>query len=265
MIDNIIVEKKKIESRFLNREVGFDAYLPVNVSHPEKMELLLINDGQDLPKMPFDEIFSELLQRGKVKPLVCVGIYCGEDRKMEYGMAGKPDYKGWGAKAGLYTRFILEELIPYISNTYYLPSIPTISFAGFSLGALSAMDIAWNQPDKFSKVGVFSGSLWWRSVDYDNDYEDDKHRMMHQQVRLGKYHAGLKFFLQCGEQDEKADRNNNGIIDSVDDTLALVNELKAKGYSEDSIYYLLVPDGMHDVSTWGRCFPEFLKWGWGKK
>jgi hypothetical protein len=24
-------------------------------------------------------------------------------------------------------------------------------------------------------------------------------------------------------------------------------------------------DGKHDVSTWARAFPEFLKWGWGKK
>jgi len=23
-------------------------------------------------------------------------------------------------------------------------------------------------------------------------------------------------------------------------------------------------DGKHDVSTWGRAFPDFLKWGWGK-
>ena len=38
------------------------------------------------------------------------------------------------------------------------------SFCGFSLGGLSALDIVWNHPTEFTKVGVFSGSLWWRTV-----------------------------------------------------------------------------------------------------
>ena len=65
--------------------------------------------------------------------------------------------------------------------------------------------------------------------------------------------------------DETADRNNNGIIDSIDDTLALIEELKKKGYEEKDIFYLELKDGKHDVTTWGRAFPEFLKWGWGRK
>ena len=34
---------------------------------------------------------------------------------------------------------------------------------------------------------------------------------------------------------------------------------------DESIHYLELEDGHHDVYTWGRAFPEFLKWGWGKK
>jgi hypothetical protein len=60
------------------------------------------------------------------------------------------------------------------------------------------------------------------------------------------------------------DRNNNGIIDSIDDTLALIDELAAKGYNktEDISYYELA-DGRHDVPTWAKAFPVFLEWGWG--
>ena len=129
------------------------------------------------------------------------------------------------------------------------------------------MDIVWNRPGEFTKAGLFSASLWWRSVDQtEEEYDDDKHRIMHQQVRNGKYAPWLKFFFQCGNMDEKKDRNKNGIIDSIDDTLDLIKELEDKGYAVgEDIEYLEMPDGHHDVFTWGRAMPEFLKWGWGLK
>ena len=62
------------------------------------------------------------------------------------------------------------------------------------------------------------------------------------------------------------DRNNNGVIDSIDDTVSLIDELAAKGYNRSTdIHYLELADGKHDIATWARAFPEFLKWGWGRK
>ena len=59
--DKILVEQRIITPAFLERDVIIDAYLPTNIVYPEKMSLLLINDGQDLPKMPFDEILEGLI------------------------------------------------------------------------------------------------------------------------------------------------------------------------------------------------------------
>jgi hypothetical protein len=44
----IVIESALLESEHLKRSVIVDFYLPVNVSQPEEMSLLLINDGQDL-------------------------------------------------------------------------------------------------------------------------------------------------------------------------------------------------------------------------
>lgn len=265
ILTNIIVERTTLNSKFLEREVIIDAYLPVNVEHSNEMSLLLINDGQDLPAMPFDEILNELLRQNIIEPVLCIGVHCGPERKMEYGVAGKPDYKKRGARAGAYTAFVFDELLPHIHLAYNIPSFKEKSFAGFSLGGLSALDIVWNHANEFANVGVFSGSLWWRSKGYREGYDDDKHRIMQQQIKKGKFYPWLKFFFECGALDEIADRNNNGVIDAIDDTLDLINELKNKGYNNSNINYLELEDGAHNVSTWARAFPYFLKWAWPKK
>lgn len=262
---SILVEKKDLVSEHLEREVKIDFYLPKHVKQPEKMSLLLINDGQDLPKMPFETILEDLYYHQDIQPLLCVGIHCGPDRKNEYGIASQKDYQGRGAKATQYTKFVFDELLPFLRKKYHVPHFKEKAFAGFSLGGLMALDIVWNHPEEFSKVGIFSGSLWWRQKAYDDGYTDEQDRIMHNQIKNTKLIAPwLEFFIQTGAMDEKKDRNNNGIIDSIDDAIDLIAELKKKGYSDDSIQYLELEDGKHDVPTWGKAFPDFLKWGWGE-
>ena len=263
----ILIEKTHLLSQFLLREVRVDFYLPLIITDSAPISLLFINDGQDMEKMHLVSILDKLYTEGAIEPILFVAIHASKERRMEYGTQNQLDYKDRGAKAGLYTSFVFDELLPFIRKKYDNFSFKEKAFAGFSLGGLSALDIVWNRPGEFAKVGLFSPSLWWRSLDQDDEeYDDNKHRIMHQQIRKGQYAAWLKFFFQCGNMDESKDRNNNGIIDSIDDTLDLIKELEEIGYDRnDDIYYLEMPDGHHDVHTWGRAMPEFLKWGWPRR
>ncbi len=263
---NISVENHVVSSRFLERDVKVDFYLPVNSFNKAGVSLLLINDGQDLLTMDFDEILEDLYDTSAIAGLLCVGIHCGTNRKNEYGTAKILDYKGRGARAILYNRFLFEELLPYIRSSLLIFSFREKSFAGFSLGGLCALDVVWNHPREFRKVGVFSGSLWWRDKDQDDpEFNEATDRIMHRQVREGLYASWLKFFFEVGTLDEVQDRNNNGIIDSIDDTLELIKELEIKGYDRKTdIEFLELKEGKHDVTTWAAAFPEFLKWGWGQ-
>ncbi len=262
---NVSVENYSICSLFLNREVIINCYLPKNYKQSSNLSLLLVNDGQDLVTMNFEEILNNLFDENEIEGLICIGIHCASDRKNEYGTAKYLDYKGRGAKAALFNRFIFEELIPFIRSNFSISSFKEKAFAGFSLGGLCALDIVWNQPAEFSKVGVFSGSLWWRDKDQEDvDFNEDTDRIMHRQIRESSQFAPwLKFFFEVGTLDEVADRNNNGIIDAIDDTQSLIVELREKGYPKEHIEYLELEDGRHDVITWARAFPSFLKWGWG--
>jgi len=252
-------------STHLDRDVHIDIYLPPVSLGDKHVSLLIINDGQDLPKFHFDQMLAELYEQKEIEPVLCVGIHCSAERKMEYGTANVLDYKGRGAKARLHQQFVLDELIPFIIENFG-NNFKEKVYAGFSLGGLSAIDTVWHYPESFSKAAVFSGSLWWRSKDLHHGYNESTDRIMHKLIREGDYKPGLQFYFTTGSLDEKMDRNNNGIIDSIDDTLGLIEELEKKGYkNEGDIHYVNYEDGKHDVKTWGRAMPAFLKWGWGNQ
>lgn len=257
------VDHHYLQSAFLQREVVVDTYCPLHVPDPSSLSLLLINDGQDLSKMHFSSMLEALLETNQVVPLLCVGIHAGADRKVEYGTAKVLDFAGRGAMAGAYHQFILDELLPYLHVQYRVEAFRSIGVAGFSLGGLTALDLVWRYPKLFSVAGIFSGSLWWRTRDLGDGYNEAEDRIMHALIRKGRYHRGLRFYFTTGSLDETADRNNNGIIDSIDDTLGLIDELKRKGYSDGDIEYINYEDGRHDVETWGRALPRFLLWGFG--
>lgn len=263
---NIKRENMQLPSVHLGRTVAVDFYLPAGFQDMRQTSLLLFNDGQDLGRMGLTEILEELYSRDRLTPLLCVGIHAGEARKMEYGTAGIADYQGWGQKADAYTRFVFDELMPAIRRRFRAPDFREKVFAGFSLGALSAMDIVWNHPQEFSKAGLFSGSFWWRTKDKnDPAYDEHTDRIMQMEVRKGGYYPWLKFFFECGTEDEQEDRNGNGVIDSIDDTHDLIHELSAKGYDPvRDIRYLEIAGGHHDVPTWARAMPEFLLWAFSK-
>ena len=259
----ILKRRFELPSVTLQRNVTVDIYLPDNVAAlPEDIPFLLINDGQDLEKMGLADVLDDLYGRALLAPVVCVGIHAGPERKMEYGTACTADFLGRGALAAAYTQFVLRQVIPAVQDYCKISRIKKKAFLGWSLGALSAMDIVWRHPEEFSVAGLFSGSFWWRTKDKaDPEYNEHVHRIMERQVTEGTYHPGLKFFFECGTEDEEEDRNQNGIIDSIDDTRDLIAALADKGYDPvKDIRYVEIPGGRHDVATWAKVLPEFLLW-----
>ena len=89
-------------------------------------------------------------------------------------------------------------------------------------------------------------------------------RILHKKVKNSVFKPNLKFWFECGTEDETADRNNNGIIDAIDDTLDLIKELKHLGYSDEALKYVEIEGGRHNFETWRTVFPEFLEWAFSE-
>jgi enterochelin esterase-like enzyme len=265
---DFISAKGHLFSHHLKREVRFRLVAPASYTKAEhKFPVLLMNDGQDYTNMHLEKVLTTVFLDQQLVPFIYVGIETNENRIQEYGASSSADFKERGSRAGNYTNFIIEEFIPFLQNEYKTSKngIDWV-YCGMSLGGLSAMDIVLNHPEKFGKVGVFSGSFWWRNKAYVKKDLADRSRIILEVIKNTKPANHLKFWFQCGTEDETADRNGNGIIDAIDDTQDVIKELKLKGYKKpEAIRYVQVAGGKHDLHTWSETFPKFIAWAFGKK
>lgn len=258
-------QEDEIYSRHLQRHVKLTIISTPMPEDKSQLNLLLINDGQDLQQFRIKEIVDSLYRKKAIQPLLVVGIHAG-DRMKEYGVAGIPDYKNNGGKADKYAAFIDDELYPFAKKKAGVRKFKSVVMAGSSLGGLSAFDIAWNNADKIDKVGVFSGSFWWRDKDAAApDYADDKDRIIMNKIRSSKKKPHLQYWFYAGGKEEDGDRDKDGIIDVVDDTRDLIELIKTKNVcSPDDIIYKEVASGKHEYSSWSQQLSAFLLWAFGK-
>jgi enterochelin esterase-like enzyme len=230
-----------------------------------QLNLLILNDGQDAGKFRIREIVDSLYEKDAIQPLVVVAVHAG-DRMQEYGVADKPDYEKKGSRAGYYDAFINDELYPYAKKSSGVRKFNMVVIAGCSMGGLSAFDIAWNHPEKIDKVGVFSGSFWWRDKPLDDSsYSDDDNRIMYAKLKASRKRPKLKYWFYTGTGEESADRDKDGVIDVIDDTKDIIALIQHKNICPPGdIAYKEVKDAKHDYPYWSAALPEFLVWAFGK-
>ena len=249
-------------SKVMDKHFRIEVWLPPGRTKGrcQDCQVLIANDGQDLRAMHLRQTLDSLVVTRQIAPVIVVGIHAGA-RLQDYGVSNYPDYLRRGGLAGNYARFVTKELLPFIHKEFKAKQGPAhTSVMGFSLGGLSAFDMAFHYPQYFGQVGVFSGSFWWRSRAYGDGYTDAD-RIMQSVVRASAKVPALRYWFQVGAQDESNDRDGDGIIDAIEDTRDLMAELKTKGLAEGThLAYYEMPDGQHNQETWGRALPVFLKW-----
>lgn len=256
-------------SAHLNNERNIHVVLPPRYAQePRKCyPVLYLNDGQDLHALRVRPTLQRLYDANALQHLIVVAVPTNHDRLNEYGTAHMLDFKGRGARAHAYTRFITEEVLPEIQGLYRTKVGPQhTACLGASLGGLSAFDIAWNYPHLFGICGVFSGSFWWRADSKDVQTRTLS-RITHEMVRdSARTHspANGRFWFQAGTEDEKEDRDHNGVIDAIQDTTELMDELALKGYRPGTdMVYVEVKGGQHHPNTWAEVLGEFLQFAFG--
>lgn len=239
---------KKFQSRILGNERTIVVYLPPGYEHSAdaRYPVLYMQDGQNLfdegtsyagVEWKLDEAAQMLISEGKIKPIIIVGIYNTPDRTAEF--TPPP----WG-RAGLYGRFIVEELKPFVDRTYRtLPDRANAAIGGSSLGALATLFIAKANKDVFSQIAILTPFL-----------RIDGKPVVDSPVDVGAL-KNTRVWLDMGPSPAK----NYPGDDPLGDARGLVKQFDAAGLKRDVDYrYVEVPDGEHSESSWQLRAPQVL-------
>lgn len=253
----------EIYSRHLQEHVKLDVISTPLPDDKGQMNLLLLNDGQDMDKLKVNETLTDLYKRNLIQPIIIVGIKSADPASV-YGVAGQPDYKNRGSRAKKYADFIDNELYAFIKKRTGVRKFNSVAIAGCALGAVSAVDIAWNHADKIDRVGAFSGSFEYSLqspsvIDYSNSTE----RILLNAIRVSRKKPHLKYWFY-GEAKANKDMQH---IDSgtVNHTADLVQLIKNKNVCPPGdIVFIDSTEGKHGYTYWSEVFPDFLIWAFGK-
>ncbi|EIM01853.1 MULTISPECIES: alpha/beta hydrolase [Rhodanobacter] len=282
---------------FAPQRIKVAVYLPPGYARASgrRYPVLYANDGQDMTAVGLQPTLAQLYRDQAIEPLIVVAIRMLDDRASGYGLSDRAAARSLvggsrigpiGMRAQDYSAWVATALVPYVDTHYRTRrSARGRTMLGWSLGALNAFNLGWQYPEVFGQVGAFSPSFWL-AADRSSATAIQHTRLAQAMVDHGPGRAGLKFWFAAGTTEETADRDGDGINDTVDDVQDLLEGyrgadgfrargLKQLGYSINLDYaghpsrradasLFLLPGGQHNQASWKRMLPPFLRWAYAR-
>ena len=226
-------------------------YLPPGYNEGDaRYPVFYMQDGQNLfdsataflgTEWGVDEVAETLITAGAVQPLIIVGIYNSEMKRIaEYTPVR--NQRGIGGQARKYGQLLVKELKPFIDNEYRtLSGRSDTALGGSSLGGLVSLHLGLQYPNTFGKLAVMSPSVWWGD------------RAILREVKALRKKPDTRIWLDIGtcegEQPEACVRNVRDLRDA----------LLTKGWNLDRDLRFIEDEGAgHDEKAWGFRMREVL-------
>jgi len=228
----------------------YAVYVPAQYDKAKPAAVMVFQDGMGMygEKGQFRAatVFDNLIAAGEMP--VTIGIFINP------GMfpAAKPGEKGrsnrsfeYDSLGDLYSRFLLEEILPEVGKSYNLTTDPEMrAICGNSSGGICAFTVAWEHPEAFRKVVSHIGS-------FTNIRGGDVYPAM---IRKAEKKP-IRVFLQDGRND----------LDNQFGNWPLANQdmaasLKFMGYD----YKFVLGEGTHNGKHGASMLPDTLRWLWRK-
>ena len=162
----------RFPSRYLSTARTLIVYVPPDYeTSSARYPVLYLQDGQNLfdPATAFggadwraDVTADDLIRRGRIEPLIMVGIYnTGVRRVSEYTPTRDPRSRK-GGKASRYAQMLAREVKPFIDRNYRTKKAACeTGVGGSSLGALASLVAGIDYPRVFGRMALLSPSVWW--------------------------------------------------------------------------------------------------------
>lgn len=248
-------------SAILNNDRTLLVYLPPGYEDDadRRYPVLYMHDGQNIfdastsfagVEWGVDEAAERLIDAGTIEPIIIVGIYNNADRMREYS-PGPADQRGTS-----YTRFVVEEVIPFINRTYRVdPDRDKTGTAGSSLGGLISLYLAHEYPGVFGRCGVVSPSLGWQD------------RALLTRIEQGDkaWLRGCRIWVDMGTAEggtAPPSRETTLAVAHARDLAELLDRaglIRGEGYE-----YLEIEGGRHNEQAWAGRIDRILTYLYGR-
>jgi enterochelin esterase family protein len=148
---------------------------------------------------------------------------------------------------GEYTKFLVEELLPWIGEVHHIPTTD-ILLAGLSLSGLSAAYAAIEHPQVFSRVLCQSPSAWW----------NDEWLA----ARVDALPAlPARFWISVGTEEVDEDVHHEPTaLHQKSSQLDSCRRLAAAVDEKASATRFATFTGGHDMACWNQELPEAIAW-----
>jgi len=229
-------------------------YVPEQYDGTEPAAVMVFQDGHayvdEAGQFRVPIVFDNLIHAGDLP--VTIGIFIDPGHKKE----ALPDEPGWrprpenrdyeyDAMSDQYARFLLEEILPEVSNSYRLTDDPERrAICGISSGGICAWTVAWERPDAFRKVLSHVGS-----------FVNIRGGHVYPALIRKSAKRPIRVFLQDGSGD----------LDNAHGNWPLANQQMAAALKfSDYDYQFVYGEGAHNGIHGGAVLPDSLRWLWRK-
>lgn len=233
---------------FPGTERDYWIYVPAQYKKEEPACVMVFQDGKSYvdPQRQFrtTTVFDNLIHEGSMP--VTIGIFLNPGVIPPTRPGAKPRKNRsfeYDTLSDQYSRFVLEEILPFVGKQYNLTDDPEgRAIGGISSGGICAWTVAWERPGQFRKVLSHVGSF--TNIRGGHVYPSLIRKTERKPIRV---------FLQEGEND----------LDNLHGNWPLANEQMAaalKFFRYD--YKFVMGTEGHNGKHGGAILPESLRWLW---
>lgn len=240
---------KAIRINGLRRRRKVWAFLPPSyfLDSKKRYPVIYFNDGQNIfegwkatfgVSWEVHNTMKKLSHHEGYRESILIGIEHGKkNRKSEFLPFNTSG--AFSSEGNIYTDFIANELKTFVDkNLRTLTGREHTSIIGSSLGGINAFYTGFKHQDVFSKVGVFSPSVWAAP------------HIFPLIKKVGK-HYPTKFYLAVGTQEGKSTLNN---------TVKLNSALLDSGFDKHEVKLSIIEGARHEELTWQKEFVNYYRW-----
>lgn len=200
----------------------------------------LFNEGSAYGNWEIDKKLSILAEYGRGDVIVVAIEHGSEDRIKEYIFDN--DKITHGSEGKKYIRFITDTLKPFVDEHYRTKNDrDNTGIGGSSLGALISIYSGFLYPEVYSKLLIFSPSLW---IEPNNNFPMMSFRIPYK----------TKIYLYGGQQEGSKMVKR---IEVFEDSL---RKWEKKNLFDFEFRTNINPEGTHSEFYWSQEFPRAIEW-----